>query len=191
MARISSTGRTGAPAAVAMWIASTDPTVASGRQSLRGARARETNGPRRCVLLDLPLKPSAPPRVGGGGSAALPHEPPLRRELTFVGVGQATWLVPFRGVTVAGQRRIPTGLRWLYTGQGVCARQREDTSDAGRARHREEGREVKLIGGLGGGGYSRRKMRIAIAVFDGAEELDFAGPWEVLAAWRFLYPDDV
>jgi transcriptional regulator GlxA family with amidase domain len=34
-------------------------------------------------------------------------------------------------------------------------------------------------------------MRIAIAVFDGAEELDFAGPWEVLGAWRFLYPDDV
>ena len=34
-------------------------------------------------------------------------------------------------------------------------------------------------------------MRIAIVVFEGAEELDFAGPWEVLAAWRFLYPDDV
>ena len=34
-------------------------------------------------------------------------------------------------------------------------------------------------------------MRIAIAVFDGAEELDFAGPWEVLAAWRFLHPDEV
>jgi transcriptional regulator GlxA family with amidase domain len=34
-------------------------------------------------------------------------------------------------------------------------------------------------------------MRIAIAVFEGAEELDFAGPWEVLAAWRFLYPEDV
>jgi transcriptional regulator GlxA family with amidase domain len=34
-------------------------------------------------------------------------------------------------------------------------------------------------------------MRIAIAVFDGAEELDFAGPWEVLTAWRFLHPDDV
>ena len=50
---------------------------------------------------------------------------------------------------------------------------------------------MKLIDGVGGGGYSRRKMRIAIAVFDGAEELDFAGPWEVLAAWRFLYPDDV
>ena len=32
-------------------------------------------------------------------------------------------------------------------------------------------------------------MRIAIAIFEGAEELDFAGPWEVLAAWRFLYPD--
>ena len=34
-------------------------------------------------------------------------------------------------------------------------------------------------------------MRIAIAVFEGAEELDFVGPWEVLAAWRYLYPDDV
>jgi transcriptional regulator GlxA family with amidase domain len=34
-------------------------------------------------------------------------------------------------------------------------------------------------------------LRIAIAVFEGAEELDFAGPWEVLAAWRFLYPDDL
>jgi transcriptional regulator GlxA family with amidase domain len=34
-------------------------------------------------------------------------------------------------------------------------------------------------------------MRIGIAVFEGVEELDFAGPWEVLAAWRFLYPDDV
>jgi transcriptional regulator GlxA family with amidase domain len=34
-------------------------------------------------------------------------------------------------------------------------------------------------------------VRIAIAVFEGAEELDFAGPWEVLSAWRFLYPDDV
>jgi transcriptional regulator GlxA family with amidase domain len=26
-------------------------------------------------------------------------------------------------------------------------------------------------------------MRIAIALFDGVEELDFAGPWEVLAYW--------
>lgn len=32
---------------------------------------------------------------------------------------------------------------------------------------------------------------IAIAVFDGAEELDFVGPWEVLSAWRFLHPEDV
>ena len=27
-------------------------------------------------------------------------------------------------------------------------------------------------------------MLIAIAVFEGAEELDFVGPWEVLAGWR-------
>ena len=32
---------------------------------------------------------------------------------------------------------------------------------------------------------------VAIAVFEGAEELDFVGPWEVLTAWRHLYPDDI
>jgi transcriptional regulator GlxA family with amidase domain len=34
-------------------------------------------------------------------------------------------------------------------------------------------------------------VRIAIAVFEGAEELDFVGPWEVLTGWRHLYPEDV
>lgn len=34
-------------------------------------------------------------------------------------------------------------------------------------------------------------IQIAIAVFEGAEELDFVGPWEVLAMWRMLYPDEV
>jgi transcriptional regulator GlxA family with amidase domain len=34
-------------------------------------------------------------------------------------------------------------------------------------------------------------MRIVIAVFEGAEELDFVGPWEVLTGWRHLYPEDV
>ncbi len=33
-------------------------------------------------------------------------------------------------------------------------------------------------------------MRIAIALFDGAEELDWAGPWEVLASWAQHWPDD-
>jgi transcriptional regulator GlxA family with amidase domain len=32
--------------------------------------------------------------------------------------------------------------------------------------------------------------RIGIFVFDGAEELDWAGPWEVLAAWSQGWPDD-
>jgi hypothetical protein len=32
---------------------------------------------------------------------------------------------------------------------------------------------------------------IAIAIFDGVEELDFVGPWQVLSGWRLLYPDDV
>ncbi|HET9937206.1 MAG TPA: DJ-1/PfpI family protein, partial [Gaiella sp.] len=27
-------------------------------------------------------------------------------------------------------------------------------------------------------------------LFEGAEELDYAGPWEVLAAWATQYPDD-
>ncbi len=33
-------------------------------------------------------------------------------------------------------------------------------------------------------------MRIGIALFDGAEELDWAGPWEVLAAWSQQFPED-
>ena len=33
-------------------------------------------------------------------------------------------------------------------------------------------------------------ISIGIAVFDGAEELDWAGPWEVLAAWSRQWPDD-
>ena len=33
-------------------------------------------------------------------------------------------------------------------------------------------------------------MRIGIALFEDAEELDFAGPWEVLAAWSPQWPDD-
>jgi transcriptional regulator GlxA family with amidase domain len=33
--------------------------------------------------------------------------------------------------------------------------------------------------------------RVVIAVFEGVEELDFVGPWEVLSAWRSLYPDDL
>ena len=33
-------------------------------------------------------------------------------------------------------------------------------------------------------------MRIGIALFEGAEELDWAGPWEVLAAWARQWPDD-
>jgi transcriptional regulator GlxA family with amidase domain len=33
-------------------------------------------------------------------------------------------------------------------------------------------------------------MRFAIALFEGAEELDWAGPWEVLAAWAQLRPAD-
>ncbi|CAN5505146.1 DJ-1/PfpI family protein [soil metagenome] len=32
--------------------------------------------------------------------------------------------------------------------------------------------------------------RIGISLFDGAEELDWAGPWEVLAAWSELHPSD-
>ena len=31
---------------------------------------------------------------------------------------------------------------------------------------------------------------IGIFVFDGVEELDFAGPWEVLGAWAAAHPDD-
>ena len=33
--------------------------------------------------------------------------------------------------------------------------------------------------------------RIGVVLFDGAEELDVAGPWEVLAAWAHEFDDDV
>jgi transcriptional regulator GlxA family with amidase domain len=33
-------------------------------------------------------------------------------------------------------------------------------------------------------------LRIALALFDGVEELDWAGPWEVLATWANMWPDD-
>jgi transcriptional regulator GlxA family with amidase domain len=33
-------------------------------------------------------------------------------------------------------------------------------------------------------------VRIAIVLFENAEELDWAGPWEVLAAWASMWPDD-
>jgi transcriptional regulator GlxA family with amidase domain len=33
-------------------------------------------------------------------------------------------------------------------------------------------------------------MNIGIYVYDGAEELDWAGPWEVLSAWALRWPDD-
>lgn len=33
-------------------------------------------------------------------------------------------------------------------------------------------------------------MRFGIALFDGVEELDWVGPWEVLTAWARYFPDD-
>jgi transcriptional regulator GlxA family with amidase domain len=33
-------------------------------------------------------------------------------------------------------------------------------------------------------------MKIGVFLFDGSEELDWAGPWEVLASWAQLWPDD-
>ncbi|MBT8213483.1 MAG: DJ-1/PfpI family protein [Acidimicrobiia bacterium] len=33
-------------------------------------------------------------------------------------------------------------------------------------------------------------MHIGVFMFDGAEELDFVGPWEVLQSWALRWPDD-
>jgi transcriptional regulator GlxA family with amidase domain len=33
-------------------------------------------------------------------------------------------------------------------------------------------------------------LRLGVFVFEGAEELDWAGPWEVLSAWAHQWPDD-
>jgi transcriptional regulator GlxA family with amidase domain len=36
----------------------------------------------------------------------------------------------------------------------------------------------------------QRRRRIGVVVFDGVEELDAVGPWEVLAHWTQQYPED-
>jgi transcriptional regulator GlxA family with amidase domain len=38
--------------------------------------------------------------------------------------------------------------------------------------------------------WQNRAVNIGVFVFEGAEELDYAGPWEVLAAWASHFPDD-
>lgn len=38
--------------------------------------------------------------------------------------------------------------------------------------------------------YAGTVPTIAILIFEGVEELDFVGPWEVLAAWASQFPDD-
>ena len=35
-----------------------------------------------------------------------------------------------------------------------------------------------------------QSKRIGVYVFPGSEELDWAGPWEVLAAWSQVWPED-
>jgi len=37
---------------------------------------------------------------------------------------------------------------------------------------------------------SPEPTRIAVAVFEAVEELDFAGPWEVLSVWARTWPED-
>jgi transcriptional regulator GlxA family with amidase domain len=37
---------------------------------------------------------------------------------------------------------------------------------------------------------TRERLSIGIALFDGAEELDWAGPWEVLSYWSKYRPED-
>jgi transcriptional regulator GlxA family with amidase domain len=36
----------------------------------------------------------------------------------------------------------------------------------------------------------RPGLRFGIVLFDGVEELDWAGPWEVLASWKHYFPED-
>ncbi|HAM01903.1 MAG TPA: hypothetical protein DCQ30_06695 [Acidimicrobiaceae bacterium] len=45
-------------------------------------------------------------------------------------------------------------------------------------------------GGHGAGEGEGKRLRIGIVLFDGVEELDWAGPWEVLASWARFFPDD-
>ena len=53
----------------------------------------------------------------------------------------------------------------------------------GRIRNSSDDRTGQL-------GYAPAVTSIAVLIFDGVEELDFVGPWEVLAAWASQHPDD-
>ena len=45
-------------------------------------------------------------------------------------------------------------------------------------------------GGPGDDAQSRLAMRISLVCFDGMEELDLVGPWEVLRRWQLQHPED-
>jgi transcriptional regulator GlxA family with amidase domain len=57
---------------------------------------------------------------------------------------------------------------------------------AGRDRSRHTGRMTSDAGPLA----AAMPRRIGIVLFDGVEELDAVGPWEVLAHWTREYPED-
>src|SRR4029078_2367727 len=58
---------------------------------------------------------------------------------------------------------------------------------AGQGRHLALARPGDLEGRPG---LPADAVIIGVALFEGAEELDCAGPWEVLAAWSKQWPDD-
>ena len=73
---------------------------------------------------------------------------------------------------------------------GLCARDPRGAAAARRPRRRRGGDPRASARGCRGAGLVARVTRIGIFVFEGAEELDWAGPWEVLAAWASMWPDD-
>src|SRR5688572_3385954 len=86
------------------------PVVVPSWPQAPAARARTSSSRGTRVLLMHP--PLGRRMRGPWGSEAQPALPP-RTELAAT--RQATWLVPAgegRGLTVAGQRRVRTGLRW-------------------------------------------------------------------------------
>src|ERR671935_1948264 len=97
MAWTASTARTGAPAAVAMWMCSTTPSVA----------ASDSVGP----FVVLPIKLCTTSDVGGGASAS-PRELPFRRELSRSAQARR----PGSSPTGASQLRDSAGLRPDFAG---------------------------------------------------------------------------
>ena len=165
----SSTSRTSLPA----------PSFPSGRGGRRRLLRRGAGGRRR-------LRPEGDhPRLGGRGVGRDPAYLSARRSRR---AARCSW----SSVCSAPPNERPEA-KFSDLNMLVAPGGRERTLDEYAALFEAAG--FRLVGETGDVERPQRDrggagVNIGIALFEDAEELDWAGPWEVLAAWAQQWPDD-